>query len=129
MVMTPPVLVLILISLRYFTDPGHAVAGVTLHTPEAFTDTRVIGCWTLTLALMLVTCLVSQSRLWMGHLLLVAFMGFTLAVRVFGFASDGTTLDMGNQRIITIVEIVFLILNSIGLAVRAADRREALSHS
>ena len=32
--------------------------------------------------------------------------------------NDGTTLAMGNQRAITIVEIVFLALNTLGLVVQ-----------
>jgi len=45
-------------------------------------------------------------------------MGVTLALRLFGFVNDGTTLAMGNQRVITIVEIVFLVLNTLGLTVQ-----------
>ena len=118
-VMVPPVLILSVITLRYFTNPAHATSGVTLNTPEAFTDTRVLGAWTLTLLAMLVTFLLSRARLWLGHLQLVAFMGITLVVRIFGFMHDGTTLAMGNQRVITIMEIVFLILNAAGLAIQA----------
>jgi hypothetical protein len=117
-VMGPPVLVLALISIRHIANPAHAVTGTTLNTPEAFTDTRVMGAWTLTLLVMQVSSMLSQKRLWLGHLQLVAFMGLTLAVRIFGFTHDGTTLAMGNQRIITIVEIVFLLLNSVGLALQ-----------
>jgi hypothetical protein len=45
-------------------------------------------------------------------------MGVTLVVRIFGFMNDGTTLAMGNQRPITIVEIVFLTLNAVGFIVQ-----------
>ena len=117
-VMFPPVLILGLISFRFLTNPAHAIPAVTLHTPEAFTDTRVIGAGTLTLLAMLVTFLLSDDRLWMGHMQLVTFMGVTLIVRVFGFLNDGTTLAMGNQRLITIVEIIFLTLNALGLVVQ-----------
>jgi hypothetical protein len=119
LVMLPPVFILSVITLRYFTNPAHAISGTTLNTPEAFTDTRVLGAWTLTLLVMLVTFLLSRTRLWLGHLQLVAFMGITLVVRIFGFMHDGTTLAMGNQRVITIMEIVFLILNAAGLAIQA----------
>lgn len=119
LVMLPPVLILSVITLRYLTNPAHATSGTTLNTPEAFTDTRVLGAWTLTLLVMLVTFLLSRTRLWLGHLQLVAFMGITLVVRIFGFTHDGTTLAMGNQRVITIMEIVFLILNTVGLAIQA----------
>ena len=118
LVMFPPVLVFGLISIRFLTNPGHAIPGVTLHTPEAFTDTRVMGAWMLTLLMMLIAFLPSDDRLWMGHLQLAAFMGVTLVVRIFGFMNDGTTLAMGNQKPITIVEIVFLLLNVLGLVVQ-----------
>lgn len=38
-------------------------------------------------------------------------------VRIFGFMHHGTTQAMGNQRPITIIEIVFLVLNALGLVV------------
>ena len=118
LVMFPPGLVFSLISIRFLTNPVQATPGVTLHTPEAFTDTRVLGAWMVTLLTMLITFLLSEERLWLGHLELAVFMRVTLAVRIFGFANDGTTLAMGNQRVITIVEIVFLVLNTLGLAVQ-----------
>jgi hypothetical protein len=125
LVMFPPVLVFILISIRFLTNPGHATPGVTLNGPEAFTDTRVIGAWMVTLLTMLITFLVSETRLWLGHLQLAVFMGVTLVVRIFGFMNDGTTLAMGNQRAITIVEIVFLTLNAVGFVVQTRLLREA----
>lgn len=115
LLMFPPVIIFTVISLRYFTNPAHATSGTMLTTPEAFTNTRVIGAWTLTLLVMLVAFLVSRERLWLGHLQLALFMSTTLVARIFGFLHDGTTLAMGNQRIITIVESVFLLLNSVGL--------------
>lgn len=114
-VMFPPALVFTVITLRYLTDPAHAVSGTSLHTPEAFTDTRVIGAWMLTLLILLLTFVASKQRLWLGHLQLAIFMGTTLVLRIFGFMHDGTTMAMGNQRPITIVEIVFLTLNIVGL--------------
>jgi hypothetical protein len=123
-VMFPPAFVFTVIMLRYFTDPAHAVTGSSLHTPEAFTDTRVIGAWMLTLFVLLVTFLASKRRLWLGHLQLVVFMAATLVVRVFGFVHDGTTLAMGNQRPITIVEIVFLTLNFAGLLLQMNLRKQ-----
>ena len=120
LVMFPPVIIFTLIMLRYFINPAHAISGTILTTPEAFTDTRVIGAWMLTLLILLVTFLLSRERLWMGHLQLVVFMATALVARIFGFLHDGTTLAMGNQRVITIVEIVFLILNSIGLVLQTA---------
>jgi hypothetical protein len=116
--MFPPVLVFSLIGVHFLAKPGHAIPGVTLHTPEAYTDTRVIGAWMLTLLTMLITFMVSEERLWLGHLQLATFMGVTLVVRIFGFMNDGTTLAMGNQRSITIAEIIFLLLNTLGFVVQ-----------
>jgi len=123
--MFPPVLVFTLISIRFFTNPAHAMPGVILNTPEAFTDTRVIGAWMVTLLSMLLTFVVSDDRLWLGHLQLAIFMGVTLIVRILGFVNDGTTLAMGNQRPITIVEIVFLILNTLGLILQTRSIRKS----
>jgi len=72
----------------------------------------------VTLLTILITFLVSERRLWLGHLQLAVFMGVALVIRIFGFMNDGTTLAMGNQRAITIVEIVFLTLNTVGLIVQ-----------
>jgi len=127
LVMFPPILIFSMISLRYFTNPSHATSGTTLNTPEAFTDTRVIGAWILTLLMMLITFLSSNRRLWMGHLQLAFFMAAALVVRIFGFVHDGTTLAMGNQRVITIAEIIFLTLNLIGLVVQARWLKEVHS--
>jgi len=123
LVMFPPVIIFTLIMLRYFTDPAHAISGTILTAPETFTDTRVIGAWMLTLLILLITFLLSPERLWLGHLQLVVFMSTTLVARVFGFLHDGTTLATGDQRIITILEIVLLILNSMGLMLQTAWRK------
>jgi len=123
--MLPPVPLFTLISIRFFTNPGHATPGVTLNTPEAFTDTRVIGAWMVTLLSMLITFLFSEDRLWLGHLQLAIFMGVTLVVRIFGFMNDGTTLAIGNQRPITIVEIAFLALNTLGFIAQTRSTRKS----
>ena len=125
LIMLPPVFVFTLISIRFLTNHGHSTPGVVLSTPEAFTDTRVIGAWMLTLLGMLITFLFSEDRLWLGHLQLAIFMGVTLVVRIFGFMNDGTTLAMGNQRPITIVEIVFLTLNTLGLIMQTRSIRKS----
>jgi hypothetical protein len=125
LVMVPPALVFTLISVRFFTNPAHATPGVMLTTPEAFTDTRVIGAWMVTMLAMLITFLVSEDRLWLGHLQLVAFMGVTLVVRIFGFMNDGTTLATGNQKPITIIEIVFLTLNIAGFIMQSRRLKQS----
>lgn len=125
-VMLPPAFVFTVITLRYLTDPAHAISGSSLNTPEALTDTRVIGAWMLTLLILLVTFLASRQRLWLGHLQLSVFMGATLVLRIFGFMRDGTTLATGNQRPITIVEIVFLTLNTAGLLLQINSRKRSV---
>jgi hypothetical protein len=125
LIMLPPVLIFTLISIRFLTNPGRATPGVTLNTPEALTDTRVMGAWMVTLLSVLLTFLFSEDLLWLGHLQLVIFMGVTLMVRIFGFMNDGTTLAMGNQRPITIAEIVFLTLNTLGFIVQTRAIRKS----
>jgi hypothetical protein len=116
MAMVPPMLIMILIAVRCISDPTHAVAatGVTLSTPEAVTDMRVIGGLALTVAFVIATSIVSLRRLRTGHLTIVILMGLVLAVRLFGFAHDGTTLAMGDQKAKFTGEIVFLALNTLG---------------
>jgi hypothetical protein len=126
LVMLPPMFVLVIITLRYLQHPAQAIPGTMLTTPEAFTDTRVVGAWILTTLLMLIIFLLSKSRLWLGHLQLVALMALVLAIRIFGFLNDGS-FHMGNQRRITIAEIVFLVLNSAGLAMQMLSRNWMIS--
>jgi hypothetical protein len=117
---------MIVASIRYIVDPSHAASptGVALSTHEAFTDTRVVGGITLTLVAILVSAIFSHRRLRMGHAVVVALMAFVLAVRIFGFARDGTTLQTGTQKVKTSGEIVFLALNAIGLALQSSRRTE-----
>jgi hypothetical protein len=119
-VMVPPMLIMALIGLRFITNPsqGAAATGVTLSTPEAITDTRVMGALALTIAFALATFISSRSRLRMGHITIVAMMLLILAVRIFGFAKDGTTLAMGGQKVKFTGELVFLTLNAIALALQ-----------
>jgi hypothetical protein len=116
MVMGPPVIIMTLIAFRCISDPIHALAatGVTLNTPEAMTDMRVVGGLALTIALVIATSIPSPRRLRSGHLTVIALMGLVLAVRLFGFAHDGTTLAMGDQKVKFTGEIVFLTLNTLG---------------
>jgi hypothetical protein len=119
-VMVPPMLIMALIGSRFITNPsqGAAATGVTLSTPEAITDTRVMGALALTIAFALATFISSRSRLRMGHITIVAMMLLILAVRIFGFAVDGTTLAMGGQKVKFTGELVFLTLNAIALALQ-----------
>lgn len=115
--LAPPVLITILISLRYITNPSHAASatGVVLSTPEAWTDTRVVGAMVLTLSFAIASSFISLHRLRIGHAVVIMLMVSVLAVRLFGFAHDGTTLAMGDQRVKTFGEILFALLNTAGL--------------
>lgn len=98
-VMLPPAFVFTVITLRYFRDPGHAIAGMSLRSPEAFTDTRVIGAWMLTLLVLLMTFFVSKQRLWLGNLQLAVFMGATLALRArWHDSGDGQSTPYHHRR-------------------------------
>jgi hypothetical protein len=54
----------------------------------------------------------------MGHTTIAAMMGSILAIRIFGFMHDGTTLAMGDQKVKTIGETIFLTLNAVGYGVQ-----------
>jgi len=116
----PPMIIMTRISLRCILDPVHAIAeaGVALSTPEALTDTRVIGGLTLTLGAIIAWAVFSHDRLRMGHVVVITLMALVLSVRMFGFVHDGTTLAMGTQKVKTSGEIVFLILNAVGFALQ-----------
>lgn len=125
-VMVIPMLLMIAIGVRCISNPTHAVAatGVILSTPEAITDMRVIGGLALTLAFVIATSIASPGRLRTGHLTIIALMAFVLAVRLFGFAHDGTTVAMGDQRVKLTGEIVFLTLNALGFALQSYVTRK-----
>ena len=125
LVLLPPTILMIVISFRCILDPIHALApaGTILATPEALTDARVIGGITLTLAAVFASAIFSRRRLKMGHAVVITLMAFVLAVRMFGFSQDGTTLRTGTQRVKTTGEIVFLTLNAIGLVLQTYATR------
>ena len=127
-VLIPPALIMILISIRFIGNPTHAVAstGVTLSTPEALTDMRALGALALTLAFVIGSSLVSARSLRRGHATVVALMALILALRLFGFAHDGTTLATADQTVKTIGEIVFLTLNTLGFALQTYLRRQTV---
>ena len=117
LVLLLPTLIMIAIAVRFIGNPSQAASltGVTLSTPEALTDTRVTGALALTIAFATASSILSRQRLRMGHATVIVLMAFILAVRIYGFATDGTTLAMGGQRVKTIGETLFLTLNAIGL--------------
>jgi hypothetical protein len=63
----------------------------------------------------------------MGHLVVILTMGLALSVRLYGFATDGTTISTGDQSVKTIGEAVFLVLNSIGLVVQTIRMRPRIA--
>ena len=119
-VLVVPMLIMVRIAIRCITNQAHALAtgGVTLSTPEAFTDTRVIGGLALTIAFVIAMFIASRERLRTGHLTVIALMALVLAVRMFGFVQDGTTLAMGDQTFKVTGEIAFLTLNSLAFAMQ-----------
>ena len=129
MVMMPPAVILTLLSFRLLARTAEAVPGATLNTPESFTDMRVPAAWLLTLLVLLLMFISNRRRLWLAHLQLCLFMGLTLAVRIYGFVHDGTTLAMGNQLRITIAESVFLVLNLAGLALQSYVSKQSTVQS
>jgi hypothetical protein len=120
LVTIPPALIMALIGIRFISDPIHSVAatGLTLSTPEAITDTRVIGALVLTIASVLASFVVSRRRLRAAHAVVIGLMATILAVRVFGFAVDGTTLAMGGQKVKFTGEAAFLTLNILAFALQ-----------
>lgn len=117
-VLTPPMLIMTLIGVRLILDPVHASAahGVTLSTPEAMTDTRVLGGLALTLAVVIASSLFSRAHVLRGNLTVTVLMLVLLAIRLFGYGRDGTTIAMGDQRTKVIGESVFLFLNTLAIA-------------
>ena len=109
----PPTIIMMLIGIRFISDPVHGVAstGVGLTTPEAVTDTRVIGALALTIAGIIASQVISRKRLRSAHAVVIILMALVLGVRLFGFAVDGTTLAMGGQKFKLTGELVFLTLN------------------
>jgi hypothetical protein len=125
LILIPPILILMMISVRHISDPMHATAavGVALTTPEALTDTRVVGGITFAIVCLLSWTLLFPSRLRIGHGLVIVLMATVLAVRFFGFAVDGTTLAMGTQKVKAGGEALFLTLNAIGYALQVFAMR------
>jgi hypothetical protein len=117
----PPTLIMILIGLRFIVHPNRGLAetGVTLSTQEAMTDMRVVGALALTIAFVLAQFLFSRRWSRAANVFVIALMGSVLAVRMFGFSIDGTTLAMGTQKVKFTGEVVFLALNSIAFALQS----------
>ena len=115
-----PAMVMTRVGVRYIIDPVHAASstGVSLTTPEALTDTRVVGGLALTVVFVIATTVFSARRIRWGHATVAVMMAVILAVRLFGFAHDGTTLATGDQTVKTVGEIVFLTLNLLFLIVQ-----------
>jgi hypothetical protein len=84
--------------------------------PEAITDMRVVAGFSLTLGIVIASSIVSKRRALFGNIIVAWFMLLVLAIRLFGFAQDGTTLSIGDQRVKTIREALFLGLNAVAIA-------------
>jgi hypothetical protein len=128
--MMPPTIIFMVISLRFLTNPTHAISpqGVAYSAPEAITDTRVMGALILALVVILLTTIFSQNRLRQAHLFIILIIGLALAVRLYGFVTDGTTISMSDERVKTYGEIIFLVLNSIGFVVQTIRVRPVTNH-
>ncbi len=131
LVMVPPALIMLMVSARYIFNPAHAAApiGVSLTTPDALTDTRVVGGLTFTIAFVIASAIFSPGALRFGHAIIVVLMAAILLVRMFGFAQDGTTFAMGDQKLKTIGESAFLILNSFGFLLQTLRMRQIEAQS
>ena len=125
MFMMPPTVIFIIISLRFLTNPTHAISpsGLAYSQPDAITDTRVIGAVFLALAVLVLGVVLSKNLLRQGHIILIVVLGLVLAVRLYGFATDGTSIMMGDERVKTFGEIIFLTLNAVGLVVQTIRLR------
>ncbi|HUE35849.1 MAG TPA: DUF4345 family protein [Candidatus Acidoferrum sp.] len=127
MFMMPPTVIFTIISLRFLTNPTHAISptGLAYSQPDAITDTRVIGAVFLALAVLVLGVVLSKNLLRQGHVILIVVLGLVLAVRLYGFATDGTSIMMGDEWVKTFGEIIFLTLNMVGLVVQTIRRRRA----
>jgi len=122
-------MVMVRVGIRYIFDPVHAASssGVSLTSPEALTDTRVVGGLALTIVFVIASTIFSPHRIRWGHATVAVMMALILAVRLFGFAHDGTSFAMGDQKLKTIGEIVFLSLNLVFLVILTRPTRQELS--
>ena len=111
-----PTMIFTIVAKRYLLDPVHAAVpvGVTLATPEAMTELRIIGAVVLAFVLSLWTCVFSKDRLREGHAMAMLLTGTVLIVRFIGFGVDGTTLAMGRQTLYVVMGSLFLVLNTVG---------------
>jgi hypothetical protein len=119
--------VLLMISVRFFTDPDHAVApaGFSLESGLARTNARVIGVFPLSCAVITLACLLSAARLRSGLAFVATVMGLALAARVYGILADGT----GHESLrLTVVEVVVMLVAVGNLLVQSSGRdRDAVT--
>lgn len=103
-----------LIAFRYIFDPVGATSPfkISLGTPAAVTNMRVVGAMFLGIAIVSLTCLVSIKRHLAGLAVFVPIIVVVTAVRIFGFLVDGS--DHATLHVLK-PEVVLLVLSSVGL--------------
>jgi hypothetical protein len=111
-----------LIAFRYITDPIGATSPfkISLGTPAAVTNMRVVGAMFLGIAIVSLACLVSIKRHLAGLAVFVPIIVVVTAVRVFGFEVDGS--DHATLQVL-IPEVLLLLLSSLGLYLEFRRRR------
>ncbi len=120
-----PTMIFTIVAKRYLLDPAHAPvpAGVQLTTPEAVTESRIIGAVVLAFVLSLWACVFSKARLREGHAMAMLLTGTVLVVRLISFAVDGTTLAMGRQTLYVAMGSLFFVLNTVGYIAESKRRK------
>jgi Domain of unknown function (DUF4345) len=103
-----------LIAFRYISDPVGATSPfkISLGTPAAVTNMRVVGAMFLGVAIISVACLISIKRHLTGLAVFVPIIVVVTAVRILGAMVDGP--DHDTLQVLR-PEVVLLVLSSIGL--------------
>ncbi len=126
-VMVFMIFIFIMIGIRNLFTPvqANAIYKVTLGSPEAITNTRVgTGAFPLSLAIILVICVVSARRQLYGLIMVAIVDGLLTMARVYGAVVDGPatrTLQVMKPEIVVLV----LSLVAITLEVRRRNQSQA----
>ena len=118
-----PTLIFALISWKNIRDPVHAAvgSGVSLGAGVGITNWRVgFGAFPLAFAIIILFCVASKRRLFMGLGFVAMIMVVALTVRVFGMLADNTTSESVK---LVVAELVFLTLSVIGFSIEYGRRR------
>jgi hypothetical protein len=110
--------IFLMIAVRFFADPGQAVArsDFALESAVARTNARVIGVFPVGCAIASLACLLSAGRLRAGLLFVATMMGLALLVRAYGIFADGTAHESLG---LTAVEVVVLTVAAGNLLVQS----------